>query len=153
MNGGIPMNRLPEKLAEGALGEIFVQLKLLQYGVQAAPPIKDSGNDLIAIKGEVFRAIQVKTTVKEDFTFDRNELPNHYHLLALVKLIGDNSEVDWTKSRIYLLSKDQVQKGHYTENELEKYCLSQDALNNIFRKNSSASSSNGRPVARSESVS
>jgi hypothetical protein len=80
------VNPLPDSLAKGSLGEIFVQLKLLQYGVQAAPPLKDTGNDLIAIKGDVFKAIQVKTTTKKTFSLDK--LPKKYHLLALVQLAG-----------------------------------------------------------------
>jgi len=129
------MNPLPDKIAEGALGEIFVQLKLLQYGVQAAPPIKDSGNDLIAVRGEVFKAIQVKATVKDDFRVHRRRLPKHYHLLALVKLIGEDSDIDWTKSRIYLLPKSEVKKESYTEQELAEYCLSGLLLDKIFGGN------------------
>ena len=132
------MNPLPDNLAKGTLGEIFVQLKLLQYGVQAAPPLKDSGNDLIAIKEDVFKAIQVKTTVKQEFRFDTNDLPTRYHLLALVRLVGEDNEVDWTNSKIYLLPKDKVTKGYYTEGELRNYCLSSDYLNEIFSKTQEA---------------
>jgi len=42
-------------------------LRLFQHGVQAAPPLKDSGNDLIAVRERVFRAIQVKTTTQDRF--------------------------------------------------------------------------------------
>jgi len=128
------MNPLPDDLAKGTLGEIFVQLKLLQYDVQAAPPIKDSGNDLIAIKEDVFKAIQVKTTVRERFEFNINDLPSRYHLLALVRLVGGDNEVDWTKSKIYLLPKDKVTKGYYTEEELRSYRLSSGYLNNIISR-------------------
>jgi hypothetical protein len=126
------MNPLPDKLAEGTLGEIFVQLKLLQYNVQAAPPLKDSGNDLIAIKGNSFRAIQVKATVKKFFQFDKKGLPLRYHFLALVELVGENAEVNWNESKIYLLPKDKVTKGYYTVDELNEYSLSRDAVNAIF---------------------
>jgi len=126
------MNPLPDDLEKGTLGEIFVQLKLLEYGLQAAPPIKDSGNDLIAIREDVFKAIQVKTTVKERFEFKANELPDKYHLLALVKLVGGDNKVDWTNSNIYLLPKDKVTKGYYTEEELSNYCLSRNYLDEIF---------------------
>ena len=132
------MNPLPDDLAKGTLGEIFVQLKLLQYGVQAAPPLKDSGNDLIAIKEGVFKAIQVKTTVRKRFEFDKNKLPTRYHLLSLVRLVGEDNEVDWTNSKIYLLPKDKVTKGYYTEEELGSYCLSSDYLNEIFSKTQEA---------------
>ena len=43
------MNPLTQMIARGTFGEGFVQLKLLQFDVQSAPPIKDSGNDLIAM--------------------------------------------------------------------------------------------------------
>jgi hypothetical protein len=128
------MNPLPTKLAKGSLGEIFVQLRLLQYDVQAAPPIKDSGNDLIAIKKDIIKAIQVKTTTKEHFKLNKNALPPRYHLLALVKLVGENREVDWSKSKIYLLPKDKVTKGYYTEDELKAYCLSSNYLDDIFSR-------------------
>lgn len=34
-------NELPTSVTTGTLGEILCQLKLLEFGVQAAPPIKD----------------------------------------------------------------------------------------------------------------
>lgn len=54
-------NPLHKNAHKGTLGELLVQLRLLEYGVQAAPPIKDTGDDLIAIKGETVKFIQVKT--------------------------------------------------------------------------------------------
>jgi hypothetical protein len=42
------MNQVPKLTLTGTFCELLVQIRLLQYGVQAAPPIKDSGNDLIA---------------------------------------------------------------------------------------------------------
>ncbi len=56
------MNPLSKTCITGTIGELLVQLRLFQYGVQAAPPLKDSGNDLIAVRRETFRAVQVKTT-------------------------------------------------------------------------------------------
>lgn len=56
-------NPLPKTTHIGTLGELLVQLRLLEFGVQAAPPIRDSGNDLIAIKGRVVKFIQVKSKV------------------------------------------------------------------------------------------
>jgi hypothetical protein len=60
-------NPISDQLKTGTIGELLVQLRLLQYCVQAAPPIKDSGNDLIAVRGEEFRGIQVKTSTKGRF--------------------------------------------------------------------------------------
>ena len=54
------MNKITDNLKLGTIGELLVQLRLLEFDVQAAPPLKDSGNDLIAIRGIDMRAIQVK---------------------------------------------------------------------------------------------
>ena len=56
------MNLLDPNLQTGIIGELLVQIRLLQYDVQAVATHKDTGNDLLATKGEIFRAIQVKTT-------------------------------------------------------------------------------------------
>lgn len=84
------MNPISEKIKIGTIGELLVQLRLLKYEVQAAPALKDSGNDLIAIKGSSFKAIQVKTTIK-----GRINLPNLYecHILAIVKLESENDSI------------------------------------------------------------
>jgi len=79
------MNPLSEQINIGTVGELLVQIRLLQYGVQAAPPLKDSGNDLIGIRGNEFRAIQVKTTTGE--RFDLRDLPSKFHILACVRLV------------------------------------------------------------------
>lgn len=43
------MNPLEERMVTCAVGELLVQLRLLEYGVQAAPAFKDSGNDLVSL--------------------------------------------------------------------------------------------------------
>lgn len=101
-------NPISEALVKGTYGELLVQLRLLQHGVQAAPPLKDSGNDLIALKGEVVRTIQVKTTT--------NELPpwpeerKLYHLLAVVQLHGEGTEVLLDQSEVFLIPKQALAK-------------------------------------------
>ena len=81
------MNNLPQLIEKGAYGEILVQLRFLEYGVQPAPPNKDTGNDLIAVRQESFRAIQVKTTTVEfPIKFTKADLPELYHILAIVVL-------------------------------------------------------------------
>lgn len=55
-------NPIPPNVALGTIGELFVQMKLLELGWQTAPPLKDSGNDLIAIRGDDVLCLQVKTT-------------------------------------------------------------------------------------------
>jgi hypothetical protein len=58
------MNALFDTHFKGTLGELITQTFLLAHGVQAAPPIKDSGNDLIAVRGGSFRAVQVRTSAR-----------------------------------------------------------------------------------------
>ena len=45
------MNPLRKSLQTGTVGELLVQLRLLQFHVQAAQPLKDTGNDLITSDG------------------------------------------------------------------------------------------------------
>src|SRR6266705_149915 len=78
------MNRLYATTCKGTIGELIVQLHLLQYDVQAAPPIKDSGNDLIAVRKRTFRAIQVKTTTTNRII--KPDVEVLYHFLAVVRL-------------------------------------------------------------------
>ena len=77
------MNRITDNLKIGTVRELLVQLRLLEHDVQAAPPIKDSGNDLIAVRGESFRAIQIKTTTGNNF--DKPNPDRKYHILAVVQ--------------------------------------------------------------------
>jgi hypothetical protein len=84
------MNPVSPATAFGTAAELIVQLRLWQFGVQAASPLKDSGNDLIAIRGGTFRAIQVKGTVSSKIQIQTDDLlssdgrERRYHLLALV---------------------------------------------------------------------
>lgn len=102
-------NPISNQIKTGTIGELLVQLRLLQFEVQAAPPIKDSGNDLIAIRGEAFRGIQVKTTTKGQFQLQK--LPEHYHILALVDLRGEDDQLYLDSSEIYLLPRTVVDSG------------------------------------------
>lgn len=124
-------NPLTKNTNIGTLWELLVQIRLLQYGVQAAPPLKDSGNDLIAIKGDVAKFIQIKTTKKEHF--QANNLPKIYHILALVKLEFDEDELLLDESRIFLISKKEV--GHNTSfkaEDLDEKEISQRVINELF---------------------
>jgi hypothetical protein len=84
------MNPVSPATAFGTAAELIVQLRLWQFGVQASSPLKDSGNDLIAIRGGMFRAIQVKGTVSNKIQIQTNDLissegrERRYHVLALV---------------------------------------------------------------------
>ena len=56
------MNAISKTIKTGDLGELLVQIRLLQFDVQCARSKSDSGNDWRATRGDAFRAIQVKTT-------------------------------------------------------------------------------------------
>lgn len=100
-------NPLPPNLKTGTIGEILVQLRLLEYGIQASPPIKDSGNDLIAIKDEVVKFVQVKTSTRKIRTC--YDLPKVYHIVALVELkLSEVGDLLLDKTIIYLYKKGQT---------------------------------------------
>lgn len=79
----------------------------MEHGVQASFPLRDSGNDLIAVRGEVLRAIQVKSTKGEKW----DDLPppgKEYHILPLVHLVGHDTHLELDKCGIFLLEKKEV---------------------------------------------
>jgi len=103
------MNPITEEVLIGTVGELLVQLRLLEHGVQAAPPIKDSGNDLIAVRGNDFRAIQVKT-VRGD-RYHKDGLPDSFHILAVVQLAQDENGIHLDASGVYLIPCAAVENG------------------------------------------
>src|SRR3990172_6399668 len=125
------MNKIPTQVETGTLGELLVQIRLLQYGVQAAPPIKDSGNDLIAIKGEVFRAIQVKTTSSPRFSTRR--LPVSYHILAVVQLKRRDNQIELDQSKVFLIPKNAVPASPRRIDKLGDYEISQNRVDGLFQ--------------------
>ena len=114
----------------GTIGELLVALRLLQYGIQAAPPIKDSGNDLIAVKGDVLRAIQVKTTQSDCFRL--NNLPSLYHIVALVHLVGENHSIYLDRSQIFLLEKNQITASRYRIADLNDSEMNETLVERLF---------------------
>lgn len=136
------MNKISNQIKKGTLGELLVQLRLLQFGIQAAPPIKDSGNDLIAVRGEVFKAIQVKTTTTGSFRKPNSPI-RHYHILAVVELNGNGKEVYLDQSRVFLIPRDMLTNIPTRCNDIpQKYLLNEPHLYKLFHnKNSPLSSS------------
>ena len=124
------MNRITDEIRIGTAGELLVQLRLLEHAVQTAPPLKDSGNDLIAIRGEIFRAIQVKTT--KGTRYSKARLPEMYHILAVVQLIGGEESIYLDKSPIFLIPRDQVRDAPTSISRLEKFRMTQDHVNSLF---------------------
>ena len=124
------MNRITDDMQTGALGELLVQLRLLEYGVQAAPPIKDSGNDLIAIKGEVFKAIQVKT--RTGSIYEPPEAGSKYHILAVVQLNSDETQIYLDKSSVFLIPKDKVNGLSRQFSELGPFRINSEYVETLF---------------------
>ena len=126
-------NPITDNLKIGTLGELLVQLRLLEHGVQAAPPIKDSGNDLIAVLGEAFRGIQVKTTAGKRVCGVR--LPEHYHIVAVVHLEATDVEVLLDRSRVFLIPRSAIDNnGGRIPSEKEQYTLTADHVAALFQQ-------------------
>lgn len=125
------MNPLHTTTNIGTIGEIFVQLKFLEHNIQAAPPIKDSGNDLIAVKGDKFFSIQVKTTTKR--IFSKNNLEKSFHLLVFVHLIKQENNIyfSFDKSQIFVIPKDEINTIRSFA-QLEQEYLFPNVLNRIL---------------------
>lgn len=124
-------NPISQSLAKGTIGELLVQTRLLQYGVQSAAPIKDSGNDLIALKGDAIKTIQVKTCTNE---FSRQlALPKHCHLVALVKLHGYETELLLDQTRVYLVPRERLAGLRINrEEDMEMFAITQAWVDELF---------------------
>lgn len=123
-------NPISENIKTGTIGELLVQTRLLQYGVQAAPPLKDSGNDLIAVRGEAFRGVQVKTTASHNLRWQN--LPEHYHILALVELFGEDENIILDSSLVYLVPRSEVENIQARDGSLDQYLICQNLIEHIF---------------------
>ena len=124
------MNQVTDKILTGTLGELLVQTRLLQYGVQAAPPIKDSGNDLIAVNGKEFRAVSVRTTTTG--TYSKPEADRLYHVLAVVHLVGKDREVYLDASQLFLIPQGEVAPASTDCEKLGDYKFSGQLVEKLF---------------------
>jgi len=124
------MNPITDKIRTGTVGEILVQIRLLEHGVQAAPPIKDSGNDLIAIRGSIFRAVQVKTTTGQ--IYNNNNLPDFFHILAVVQLESDENKILLDQSRIFLIPLERVKDAGRKIDGLSEFIMTKSLVDQIF---------------------
>jgi hypothetical protein len=124
-------NALTKTLVTGTVGELIVQLRLLQFDVQASPPLKDTGNDLVAIRRGSFRTIQIKTSAGR--TFSTAKLPKHYSILAAVHLRGDKNILHIDATDIYLFHRDEVANVTRRFDKLDqKYALTPDRIDELF---------------------
>lgn len=125
-------NPISPELKIGTIGELLVQLRLLQYGVQSAAPLKDSGNDLIALKGFAIRCIQVKTSTDTLPAWPPDS--KKYHLLALVKLVGHDCELNLEASKVYLLSKEELPSVVRDWKQLGAFELNHSRIDALFKE-------------------
>ena len=123
-------NPISSQLTTGTVGELLIQLRLLQYDVQAAPPLKDSGNDLIALRGFEIRCIQVKTTSDSvpQWPLDTNQ----YHLLAIVRLAGEGRELRLDECELHLLTKSELANVHRSWDGLRGFALTSSRVDELF---------------------
>jgi hypothetical protein len=129
------MNPISDQLKLGTLGELLVQLRLLQFDVQAAPPLKDSGNDLIAVRGDQIRAIQVKSTTTD--TCDCRTLSDRvYHLLAFVRMRGEDRWLNLDDSKVFLIPCAHITKASYRLPELAEFQLTAEHVDALFPRSS-----------------
>jgi hypothetical protein len=127
------MNGLDPNLRTGTLGELLVQLRLLQFGVQAAPPLKDTGNDLIAIRGSTMCAIQVKTT--EGDTYDVPDADRRYHILAAVRLVGEGNQLNLEESEVFLIPRLFIEEAPRQFAKIHQMKLSDSWVDELFPPN------------------
>jgi len=129
------MNPISPRLRTGTIGELLVQLRLLQFDVQAAPPLKDSGNDLIAVHGCALRAIQVKTRVTDSYS--ASDLPKYYHILALVHLVRNREKLYLDKSNVFLIPKEKVSTANRKFSNLNDFLLTRKLVESLFKPRNS----------------
>lgn len=116
-------NPISMNVETGTIGELLVQLRLLEYGVQAAPPVKDSGNDLIALKGRIVKLVQIKTSLHG--IPPASNLPLIWDIVFLVDLKRNSTgKFLLDESKIYALENGKSGKGE----------LNQELVNKIWKK-------------------
>ena len=92
--------------------------------------MKDSGNDLIAIRGNSFRGLQVKTTANGGLHWQN--LPLNYHILALVSLEGEGEDIFLDNSKVYLVPKEEVVNIQANDESLEPFIIYQNLIDHLF---------------------
>jgi len=124
-------NPISRALRIGTLGELLVQIRLLQFDVQAAPPLKDSGNDLIAVKGTRFHTIQVKTTGSGDIP-PWPDAQRIYSLLAVVQLAGEDRSLFLDDSHVYLVPKSRLANLPRSWDALRPFSMAPEHVDHLF---------------------
>jgi hypothetical protein len=123
------MNPIDARVKTGTIGELLVQIRLLQYGIQAAAPLKDSGNDLIAVCNDQFRAVSVRTTTTGTFTRPSDR---RYHVLAVVSLQGEDNTIHLDTSELFLIRQDLVNALPTRCENLRQFVISERLVRDLF---------------------
>jgi hypothetical protein len=127
------MNTLPPKIKRGTLGELLAQVYLLANGVQAAPPLRDSGNDLIACRGSSILALQVKT--RKGYNFSKHNLPELYHGVVYIVLREKNRLCDISHPDVYLMSRAEIRSApSLGKRMIEPYRINIQRVREVFRR-------------------
>lgn len=124
-------NPISPQVVRGTVAELLVQLRLLQFDVQAAPPIKDSGNDLIAVRYKTFKTIQVKAAAVGK-RYSVANLPENYDLLAVVYLQGEDTNLLLDQSKIFLIPKSEVKYVPRNIRGIKDFEMDSDKIDSIF---------------------
>jgi hypothetical protein len=125
------VNRLPVTTNLGTLGELYVQIRLLEHGIQAAQPLKDSGNDLIAVYENQFRAIQVRSTTSQ--LVDKPAPEKSYHILAIVSFQkADHPTIDG--ANLYLFTKAEVTNIGVNLAQYSNSLISEHRVQTLFKQ-------------------
>jgi hypothetical protein len=124
------LNHITEKQGIGSFGELLVQIRLLQCGVQAARPFIDTGNDLIAVNGNEFRAVSVRTTARE--SYKKPDASRRFHVLAVVHLVDSETEVFLDQSELFLIPKEEVADAPTHHTNLGAYKFSREHVAKLF---------------------
>lgn len=117
----------------GTIGELLTQIRLLEYEIEPTIPLIDSGNDIIAIKDDIVKYIQVKTR-SYDKTIWRFKNLRNYHILVLIKLSKNPTDLD--QAKIYFLSKKEVagRTSIGCDTIEDKFRLSQQRIDELFSR-------------------
>ena len=126
-------NPISNQLTLGTIAELLVQASLLQFDVQAAPPLKDSGNDLIAIRRAAIHAIQVKATKRDRYGAPKEKI--RYDILAAVRMRGDGRCIYFGRCEIFLLEKKELRRLPRAFDRLPpEYLLCKERIDFLFAR-------------------
>jgi len=93
--------------------------------------LKDSGNDLIALRGEAIRTIQVKTTTGVIPPWP--PATKIYHLLAIVLLRGEEDQLQLDGTDIFLIPKPELANLDHNWRSVAQYRINQQLVHTLFQ--------------------